>query len=241
MAEHAPGGSNKRYYSTFQGTFRRRVNEPGENTETRVNKNDKTVHEIIVGAVSGYFRSFEAEKGDYGVQLKYGFEDEGGHFEVQLPITSDYARDLNNRLMNIAPKTLGEHQVKIDIFDYNREDGKKSGFCIPYVDNGTGWENAVKIDRKFTKESPGDMPPWEKALDPKTGEEVWSQLKQNNFLAQGVKAIVDAAKQFQVNATFAGSPAPIPPKPAPAAQPPVASATGRVDLSMLGDDDDLPF
>lgn len=159
MAEKAKVKGSSKYYSIFEGTFRRVVTPDTEGAVKRTNKNGRDVYEMVLEALDGYItRMYVYTHAEYKEQLVITLMDKDGLYVIELPLNSGYASSFLTRVENIDFKRPVELRP-YEIADKTDAE-KKNRFLIPYQAPEGAAEGAKleKVLPKYTKEQPGDMP-----------------------------------------------------------------------------------
>src|SRR3990167_10611621 len=149
MSREFNESGNKQYWSTFQGSFRRRAKDNDEASEviTRINKNDKEVKEVARTALGGKITNIYFEPSEYGEQLKIELDaNESGQVPVLgFGVESKDGRDLMKKL----PALDFSKEVKFAPHQFVDGDDKRSGITLYQSENG---EFDKKIDNYFWNE-----------------------------------------------------------------------------------------
>lgn len=143
---------------------------------------DKATGEVLKTVIERYYQSLEGliteayidPTGDYGSRIVIKMLDEGEEFIIQLPVESNYGRSFMLRVPNIDTSM----PTTIRPYSFEDDNGKiQSGVTVYQSDRG--FEND-KVPAKWTKDNPGELPPWE-GVDV-GGKMKWNSDKQTNFL-----------------------------------------------------------
>src|SRR3990167_2963971 len=149
MSREFNESGNKQYWSTFQGSFRRRAKDNDEQSEiiTRINKNDKEVKEVSRTALGGNITNIYFEPSEYGEQLKIELDaNELGQVPVLgFGVESKDGRDLMKKL----PALDFSKEVKFAPYQFTEDDDKRSGITLYQSENG---EFDKKIGNHFWDE-----------------------------------------------------------------------------------------
>lgn len=136
MSREFNESGNKQYWSTFQGSFRRRAKHTDDPAEviTRINKNDKEVKEVARTALGGHITNIYFEPSEYGEQLKIELDaNEQGQVPVLgFGVDSKDGRDLMKKL----PALDLSKEVKFAPYQFVDEDDKRSGITLYQSENG---------------------------------------------------------------------------------------------------------
>jgi hypothetical protein len=173
MGLQKEGNSGGNYLNIANGRLVRAHKSAQEGvTETRVNKNGKTVHEEHFTSISGYLKDARIQENEYGRQWQFKLEDGMDHFIVCMGYSSRYATSLLKALPNID---LNKEVVlkPYQFTDQNDASRQVSGITV-YQDN-------VKILPAYTKEAPNGLPEMKKVRV--KGTDVWDTESMDNFLA----------------------------------------------------------
>ncbi|MCR4330934.1 MAG: hypothetical protein NUV49_03595 [Patescibacteria group bacterium] len=173
---------NKQYWATFQGSFRRKAQDNDNQDEviTRINKNDKEVHEISRTALSGYIADIYFEPSDFGEQLKIELDaSEDGKIPVLgFGVESKDGRDLLKKL----PAIDLAKEVKFIPYQFTDDGDTRSGITLYQSDTG---EFDKKIANFFwddeKKEAVNGFPPidWDNATEKE--QKMW-KIERDSFL-----------------------------------------------------------
>lgn len=229
--------NNVIFLNVSLGKIRRQLKEATEETVSRVNKNQKTVHELVYDGWVGRLDEITTRKTDFGTEIQVTMNDGEQLAKIGMMYTSDHFLDFANRLLNFTPQELASEPIELRPFSAKTDqDGKTytNNFILLKLRNEDG-----NRSRKYTKENPGDMPPWEHVDNPNGEGKVWSQKKQRKFLIDKLGALMQEVEEIRME---------MPPeqeqkKSAPPAETHDAPETElpEDDFSDEEDDDDLPF
>jgi len=216
------------------GKIRRQVKEATEETVSRINKNQKEVHELVYDGWAGRLDSIETRKTDFGTEIQLVMNDGEQVAKIGLMYTSDHFLDFANRLLNFTPQEIARESIEVRPFSKtDTKDGKTytNNFLLLKLQNEDG-----NRQRKYTKENPGDMPNWEQVDNPNGEGKVWSQKKQRKFL---IEKIAELMKEVvAIRQTMAPEPKSAPP--AEAHEPEHEEPEGMMEEEDE-DEDTLPF
>ena len=181
---HERESESTRYYTVNDGKFVRRVKDPNAKTKERILEKGanagKVVYEeqysSIVGRLIEIKQDQSKEKINGAFLKNWVFvldttDDKGiSKAVINTPFSSGYSSGILFCLPNInlnddveiAPWKLHDKEKNKDIF----------GISV--------YQDGKKINRAFSKEQPGKLPPLEKVMF--KGEEKWDDTKQINFL-----------------------------------------------------------
>lgn len=165
-----PVSEGNLYFSVFEGTFRRKLKQPTNETVTRENKNGSIVHELIFEALTGKITGVETSTyEDYEfLQIKVSDEDE--NYIISLSLNSGYARTFLFRLPNIYLAN------KIKFLPFLKDD---KAHMVIYQ----GPKLSTKVLQKWTKEEQGDLPPWREIQSSVSGgKSKWDNSDQMAYL-----------------------------------------------------------
>lgn len=182
MSKEFNESGNKQYWTTFQGTFRRKAkdaDEPGE-VITRINKNDKEVREVSRTALGGHITNIYFEPTEFGEQLKIELDaNENGQIPVLgFGVESKDGRDLMKKL----PALNLSKEVKFAPYQFTDGDDKRSGVTLYQSEQG---EFDKKIDNHFwddeKKEFTNGFPTidWDNATEKE--QKIW-KIERDTFL-----------------------------------------------------------
>jgi hypothetical protein len=178
------------YLTVSDGQFVKRVKEPTEASQSRVNKNGVTVHEERYRALTGTIVSAEIRDSDYGKDWSFKMVHEEGTYVIQMPYGSRYATDLAKRFRNIRQ---GEAVRLMPWSLIDDKTGKKrSGLAV--------YQGGQKLEPFFTRDSAEQLPQLKQVKV--SGKMVWDSTE----LDEAVEQIL---KGFNVAATDGGSDEPM--------------------------------
>ena len=179
------------YFTVSDGQFVKRVKEPTEASQSRVNKNGVTVHEERYKALTGTIVSAEIRESDYGKDWSFKMVHEEGAYVIQMPYGSRYATDLAKRFRNIRQ---GEAVRLMPWSLIDDKTGKKrSGLAV--------YQGGQKLEPFFTKDSAEQLPQLKQVKV--SGKMVWDSTE----LDEAVEQIL---KGFNVAAIDGGADEPFP-------------------------------
>lgn len=182
MSREFNESSSKQYWSTFQGSFRRRAKATDEPHEviTRINKNDKEVKEVARTALAGKITNIYFEPSEYGEQLKIELD---ANEQGQVPVLGFGVESKDGRdLMKKIPALDLSKEVKFAPYQFVDEDDKRSGITLYQSENG---EFDKKIGNHFwddeKKEAINGFPSidWDNASEKE--RKIW-KIERDTFL-----------------------------------------------------------
>lgn len=163
------------FLKILQGTFRQEVPAGTPGSQSRTNKEDRIVNEMIWTELEGKITSVDLkEHEEYGYQLCINVSDGKEAFQLQLPLSSNHADTFLNKSANIdfkKPVTFSPYQ-----FTPKGEEKEKRGMTIK--------QDGVKVESAWTKENPGEVPELEKKKV--KGKDVWDNSKRIDFYVERV-------------------------------------------------------
>jgi len=178
------------YFTVSDGQFVKRVKEPTEASQSRVNKNGVTVHEERYRALTGTIVSAEIRDSDYGKDWSFKMVHEEGTYVIQMPYGSRYATDLAKRFRNIRQ---GEAVRLMPWSLIDDKTGKKrSGLAV--------YQGGQKLEPFFTRDSAEQLPQLKQVKV--SGKMVWDSTE----LDEAVEVIL---KGFNVAAIDGGADEPM--------------------------------
>lgn len=179
------------YFTVSDGQFVKRVKEPTDASQSRVNKNGVTVHEEFYKALTGTIVSAEIRENGYGKDWSFKLVHEGGAYVVQMPYGSRYATDLAKRFPNL------QHGQAVRLMPWSLVDDKtgkkRSGLAV--------YQGGHKIEPYYTKDSAEQLPQLNQVKV--SGKMVWDSTE----LDEAVEQIL---KGFNVAAIDGGADEPFP-------------------------------
>lgn len=166
------------------GTFRQQVPENTPGSKSRTNKENRVVHEMEYTDLEGIITKVELrEHEEFGQQLCIDVSDEKSVYQMQLPLSSSHADVFLNKSENIdfkKPVHFAPYQ-----FTPKGEEKEKRGMVIK--------QNGEKVESKWTKENPGEIPELEKKKV--KGKEIWDNSKRIDFYVETVIPAIQAELQ----------------------------------------------
>jgi len=183
--------SNVNYLSIIGGKVTQRVKEHqfnGDNQLTVERKIEddngnyvKTVIERHYGGIAGKLQKIEMKDGNYGTTMEVRLSTENALYNLSIKLDSSYARSLMFRLNNIDPN------LEVTLKPYNFTDNEQKNskgepkkiIGISVFQKDRGFEGD-KVPMFWTKDEPGDLPPWEKKMV--AGKAKWNNDEQLDFL-----------------------------------------------------------
>lgn len=172
------GKQKKQYFNIVDGKLTIRVPEGTLESTTRVNKIGKTVHEVKYLDLLAKLVSITTSDSPYGKNWEFDFKayDES-ILTLQLGYSSSFAKALLKKLPNINLEE--EFTIKPFSGEITQVDGTKKK-----VSTITVYQNGVKIEPFYNKETPNGLPQME--LITVKGVETWDDTKQLKFLEEMV-------------------------------------------------------
>jgi hypothetical protein len=168
------------FLSVANGRLVRQHKEATKDTVSRVNKNDKTVHEEFFKDLTGRIVKITTKENDYGKQWQITFVDGDENFMVQMPYSGRYSSAFLKALPNVDPAE------PVKFMPWEMDDKNKPGKTITgvtlYQNDGNGW---TKIKPAFTKEEPNGLPEMKKVKV--KGKETWDDSAMMEFLEERAK------------------------------------------------------
>ena len=168
------GGGDRIYLNIYQGKMARKVKADTPDAETRINKNNDTVHELLYDTLMGRIENIVVWDGEFGKQWNITIADADNEYQLSLPYSSSYANGLLTRLPNVR---LGD-LVKIKTYYIESDkDGKMRGYLVLHQKNEQGvWQ---KVNPYFTKEEPNGLPDMVQITV--KGQKVWDDTDRLGF------------------------------------------------------------
>lgn len=161
------------FISILGGKFCRRVPEGTEGAVTRINKLNKTVHEMFYDNFTGVLTDIRIkESADYGKSWEFVFDVNGEAYIIQVSYSNSYAKAFLKMLPNI------DLSQKMTLTPSLKEvDGKPQSSL--FVN-----QNGAAIKHAYTKDNPNGMP---KMVQIKVkGNDVWDDTDILVFLTEMV-------------------------------------------------------
>lgn len=165
------------YFTILGGRFCIKVPEGTPGAKTRINKENKTVHEIFHDSFTGKLVGIKTQESSYGKNWIFSFQDGADIFNLQLSYSNSFATNILKILPNVDLTKEMKVQPAVKIVD-----GKnKSSLFIS--------QDGVTIKHAYTKENPNGLPNMEQIIV--KGVAVWDDTKRIEFLhAMAMRDIV---------------------------------------------------
>ena len=168
--ENREGG---KYITIYDGKFAVRVPEGTPGAVSRVNKEERTVHELFYDSVTGKLINIrKREGGKYGPTWEFDFVDGGEVYTLQLSYSNSYATNILKMLPNVDLTKEMKVQPSQKI-----EDGKKKSSLFISQDGKT-------LKHAYTKDAPNGMPPMVQVMV--KGQPQWDDTDRLIFLEEMV-------------------------------------------------------
>lgn len=158
-----------KYITIMGGKFVVRVAEGTPGAVARVNKMNKTVHELSYDSFTGKLINIRKRDSAYGPQFEFDFRDGGDIYTLQLSASSSPATNL----LKILPNADLTKEMKVQPAEKIGEDGKKKSSLFVSQDG-------ITLKHAYTKDNPNGMPPMEQITV--KGQLVWDDTKRLEFL-----------------------------------------------------------
>lgn len=168
------GNSNlATYLSIYAGKIALRVKEPTEKSRSRINKQQKEVHEEFFDHVEGIITDISVrEHADYGRSWLVTIVDGDQTFILQMPFSGGHS----TAFLKILPNVDLSCKVKIAPHIQQKEGKDKASIFII--------QHGVSIKWYFKKDDTKGLPPMVKQKF--KGKEVWDDSDQMDFLVRMV-------------------------------------------------------
>lgn len=187
-SEQTSTGSNKKFYSVFNGAFRTKVPEGTPESFDRINKKGVRVFELEAQALRGIIEDVAIEDSDYGKQIKITLDenDKGQHPILSFGVESKDGRDVLKKL----PAIDFSKEVLVRPYRFIPEDKDEeiSGISITQPDEEGMFKNKVENfffdpeTKKYIHNYP--MIDWDKATEP---EQKIYKIQRDAFLLDYVQ------------------------------------------------------
>jgi len=177
------GNANVVFLSVADGNLVRSFKDANENTQQRVTKTGKTVHEQKFKDLTGMITGIETKENDYGKQYVITFLDGEMTYKVNLPYSSRYS----SSFIKALPGVKKDEPVRFmpwSMTDKKDATKKVTGITMYQPD---------KIAPAFTKETPNGLPQMVKIKV--KGKETWDDSAMSEFLE---KVAMDWVKGLKV-------------------------------------------
>ena len=172
--------SNKIYLSVADGNLVRSYKEANANTNQRVTKTGKLVHEEKFKDLTAKLVGAETKENDFGKQWCLKFQDGEETYIVNMPYSSRYSASFLKALPNID-LTKNIKFMPWSMVDKNDATKKVTGITC-YQNDGNGM---VKVQPAFTKDAPNGLPEM-KQIKVK-GKVTWDDSDMTEFLENVAK------------------------------------------------------
>lgn len=152
-------------------------------TETRINKNSKTVHEEKFSAVTGLITDVRSKETPFGMVWELSLQDGDDDFCLSFNYSSKYASSFFRAAPNVdfsLPLTVNPWSMK------DKKDATKTVIGLSLYQAAAGQKKKQKVEFAYTREAPGDMP--ELVKKKIKGKETWDDSAQLEFFE---KMLVD--------------------------------------------------
>lgn len=169
------------YFTVSDGQFVKRVKEPTEASQSRVNKNGVTVHEERYRALTGTIVSAEIRDSDYGKDWSFKMVHDEGAYVIQMPYGSRYATDLAKRFRNIR-QSEAVRLMPWSLID-DKTGKKRSGLAV--------YQGGQKLEPFFTRDSAEQLPQLKQVKV--SGKMVWDSTELDEAVEQILKGFNVAA------------------------------------------------
>ena len=200
MSEMMSQTNDMIYIGTFQGKFTRRVSEGTPDAVSRVNKQDKTVHEIQFNRLIGNLVDIKEKTGDYGARYHFIMKNGDTTVAIESGLSSNLASSIINRLPNLDLSQPFEivarwNMSKERALFFINQNGEEVKDYFQTWDEGT---KKWTLNHKF--------PAWEKKEI--NGEEKWDASKQIAYQKKVVARYVAEIPEAVVEEAAPEAPAP---------------------------------
>jgi hypothetical protein len=145
-------------------------------TQSRINKNGKTVHEEKFRDISGVLKAMQVRDTDYGKQWALRIEDGDQVYLLFIGYSSRYATSLLKALPNIDL----EKELRLmpwSMIDKNDATKKVTGITV--------YQDGKKLEPYYTKEQPNGLPQMTQVK--LKGQMVWDSTDMDEFLCKMVE------------------------------------------------------
>lgn len=169
--------SNAIFLSIADGKIVRRVQEPTNNSRTRVTKTGKTVHEELYNYVEGYITDIRVrEHQEFGKFWAVQLADGDQAYQVEMKYSSGYASSFLKALPNV------DLNCKVKLSPKQTIEGDKKKTTLFVNQMGT----AVK--HFYTKDNPNGLPRLQQVKV--KGVLTWDDTEMMEFLEEMVKTTI---------------------------------------------------
>lgn len=165
LGEFTDSKSSNIYLKIVDGSLRVRVKEGSEGAVSRTTKEGKVVWEKPYPWVQGVITDVYYQKNEVlnSVQLYIDMSDAGERYQLEIPMSSNFAENFITKLPNIPVGTV----LTLRPYSYP-DNNKKDKKGNPRVNRGItvkiGDLNGQTIERFYTKENRADMPEYTEAI-----------------------------------------------------------------------------
>lgn len=162
-----------KYFNIYKGKFAIRTSADDPKGIARVNKNEKTVHEIYHDSFVGKLLAIRTKTSEaYGRSWEFDFKDGQEVYTLQLPYSNGYA----TTFLKILPNIDLSQEMKLQP-DMKIVDGKtRSSLFIS--------QNGTTLKHAYTKDVPNGLPNMVQVMV--KGQPVWDDTDRLAFLEEMV-------------------------------------------------------
>lgn len=169
--DNRPGG---KYITILGGKFCVRVDASTPGAIARVNKQNKTVHEVFYDSFTGKLINIRKRESQYGPQWEFDFKDGKEVYTLQLSFSNSYATNL----LKILPNVDLEKEMKVQPSQKIVEGKTKSSLFVS--------QDGVTLKHAYTKDRPNGLPQMVQVQV--KGQLVWDDSARLAFLEAMVKS-----------------------------------------------------
>jgi len=164
------------FLQVSRGKLVRQFQQPTDKSVTRVNKNNKTVHEEFYDSLTARLTDIKVKESDFGKFWTLVFNDGQMNFFIDLNFSGGYAISFLKALPN------ADITKEMTIVPKYAEEGDKKSSVIFINQNGKG------LKHFWTKDNPGQLPPMVKIKV--KGKEAWDDSDRLEYLYKYVNEVI---------------------------------------------------
>lgn len=163
-----------KYITILGGKFCVRVSPETPGAIARVNKQNKTVHEVFYDSFTGKLINIRKRESQYGPQWEFDFKDGADVYTLQLSFSNSYATNL----LKILPNVDLNKEMKVQPSQKIVDGKTKSSLFVS--------QDGVTLKHAYTKDRPNGLPQMVQVQV--KGQLVWDDSARLAFLEAMVKS-----------------------------------------------------
>jgi hypothetical protein len=164
------------FLQVSRGKLVRQFQQATDKSVTRVNKNNKTVHEEFYDSLTARLTDIKVKESDFGKFWTLVFNDGQMNFFIDLNFSGGYAISFLKALPN------ADVTKDMTIVPKYTEEGDKKSSVIFINQSGKG------LKHFWTKDNPGELPPMVKIKV--KGKEAWDDSDRLEYLLKYVNEVI---------------------------------------------------